>query len=285
MLKTNYTLITGASEGFGKALAIECASRKMNLVLVALPGPELNNLADFIKRNYGVTVFTIEKDLTTEENCMAVYKEVLQLQLPVNTLINNAGLGSTMLFCEGEISFYQKQIKLNILATTMITHLFMNMLKKNGPSYVLNVGSLSSYFYLPKKQVYGASKSFIYCFSKCLRSELNKSEVSVSVICPGSMNTNISITQLLKTSGWLSRTAVMNPEDVAPIAIDGMLNRDEVIIPGKMNKLFLLMNKILPSAIKKMMIGRQMNAIRSITATDQKGQTIPLTEINNLRTA
>ena len=139
MLNTNYTLITGASEGFGKALAIECASRKMNLVLVALPGPELNNLADFIQRNFGVTVYTIEKDLTTEENCMTVYNEVLQLQLPVNTLINNAGLGSTMLFCEGNISFYQKQIKLNILATTMLTHLFMDILKKNGPSYILNV--------------------------------------------------------------------------------------------------------------------------------------------------
>jgi len=281
MLNRKFTLITGASEGFGKALAIECASRKINLVLVALPGPELNNLADFIKGNFGVAVYTIEKDLTNEDNCMNVYNEVLQLQLPVNTLINNAGLGSTMLFSEGSISFYQKQIKLNIQATTMLTHLFMDMLKKNGPSYILNVGSLSSYFYLPKKQVYGASKSFIYCFSKCLRRELNESEVSVSVICPGSMNTNIPITQLLKTSGWLSRTAVMNPEDVAPIAIDGLLNRKEVIVPGKMNNLFLLMNKILPSAIKKMMIRRQMNSIKSVTAAEQKAQTIPLTEVNN----
>ena len=68
MLNRKFTLITGASEGFGKALAIECASRKINLVLVALPGPELNNLADFIKRNFGVAVYTIEKDLTNEDN-------------------------------------------------------------------------------------------------------------------------------------------------------------------------------------------------------------------------
>ncbi|MEZ5028501.1 MAG: hypothetical protein R2765_06910 [Ferruginibacter sp.] len=56
-----YTLITGASEGFGKALALECATRKMNLILVALPGPELINLADFIKRNYFVDAIAIEK--------------------------------------------------------------------------------------------------------------------------------------------------------------------------------------------------------------------------------
>ena len=232
MHNTKYTLITGASEGFGKALALECASRKMNLILVALPGPEIYYLADFIKRNYKVEVIAIEKDLSIEENCMMVFREVKESGIAVNMLINNAGLGSTMLFSEGSIPFYQKQIKLNILATTLLTHLFLNMLKASGPSYILNVGSLSSYFILPKKQVYGATKSFIYCFSKCLRRELKKEEISISVICPGNMNTNIGVTQLIKTSNWLSRHSVMNPEDVAPIAINGLLNHKEVIIPG-----------------------------------------------------
>ena len=281
MPNKKYTLITGASEGFGKALAIECASRKMNLILVALPGPELYYLADFIKRNYKVDVVAFENDLTIEENCILVYKQVMELGLAVNMLINNAGLGSTMLFSEGPISFYKKQIKLNILATTLLTHLFLNILKINGPSFILNVGSLSSYFFLPKKQVYGATKSFIYCFSKSLNRELNKSEISVSVICPGNMNTNISVTQLLKTSNWLSRHSVMNPEDVAPAAINGLLNRKEVIIPGRLNKIFLLMNKLLPSFIKKILIGRQMKAVKSVTATELKQQTIPFTEKQN----
>lgn len=279
--KNKYSIITGASEGFGKALAIECASRKINLVLVALPGPELYFLADFIKRNYEVDVIAIEADLTVESNCQMVYEQVLGLALPVNMLINNAGLGSTMLFSEGSISFYQKQIKLNILATTMLTHLFLGLLKANGPAYILNVGSLSSYFYLPKKQVYGATKSFIYCFSKSLRQELRETGVNVSVICPGSMNTNISVTQLLKTSGWLSRNAVLNPEEVAPVAIDGLLNRKEVIVPGKLNKIFLLMNRILPAAIKKMLIGRQMNSLKSVTAMEINKQPVLLTEMKN----
>lgn len=281
MPNKKYTLITGASEGFGKALAIECASRKMNLILVALPGPELYYLADFIKRNYKVDVVAFENDLTIEENCTLVYKQVMEMGLAVNMLINNAGLGSTMLFSEGPISFYKKQIKLNILATTLLTHLFLDILKINGPSFILNVGSLSSYFFLPKKQVYGATKSFIYCFSKSLNRELNKSEISVSVICPGNMNTNISVTQLLKTSNWLSRHSVMNPEDVAPVAIHGLLNRKEVIIPGRLNKIFLLMNKLLPSFIKKILIGRQMKAVKSVTATELKQQTIPFTEKQN----
>lgn len=285
MNKPKYTLITGASEGFGKALAIECASRKMNLILVALPGPEIYYLADFIIRNYEVDVIAIEKDLSIEENCIQVFTQVKEFNLSVNMLINNAGLGSTMLFSEGNIAFYQKQIKLNILATTLLTHLFLDMLKTHGPSYILNVGSLSSYFFLPKKQVYGATKCFIYCFSKCLRSEFKKEEISISVICPGNMNTNISVTQLLKTSNWISRQSVMNPEEVAPIAINGLLDHREVIIPGRLNKIFLLLNKLLPSIIKKMIIGRQMKNIKSVTAMELKQQAILFTEKHNSLTA
>jgi short-subunit dehydrogenase len=278
MHNKNYCLITGASVGFGKALAFECAARKMNLILVALPGPELYSVADYIKRNYKVDVITIEKDLTTQENCVMLFKQVKELGLPVNMLINNAGLGSTMLFSEGSIDFFQKQINLNVTATTLLTYLFLDTLKTNGPSFILNVSSLGAYFFLPKKQVYGATKSFIYHLSKSLRKELKEDGISVSVVCPGSMNTNLTVTMLLKSSGWLSRVSVMNPEEVAPIAINGLLNRKEVIIPGKVNKIFLVMDKVLPRFIKEIMTGRQMKKIKSVTAADLKDQTILVTE-------
>ena len=281
MFNKNYCLITGASEGFGKALALECASRKMNLILVALPGPELYYLADFIKRNYKVDVIAIEQDLTREENCVDLFDQVSKMELSVNMLINNAGLGSTMLFSEGNFAFYQKQINLNISATTHLTHLFLDMLKTNGPSYILNVGSLSSYFFLAKKQVYGATKSFIYFFSKSLRRELKNDNIHVSVICPGSMNTNLSVTLLLKTSSWICRLSVMNPEEVAPVAITGLLKGKEVIIPGRINKMFLLMDKLLPSFIKKMITSHQMKNIKSVTAMEIRQQTILLTETQN----
>ena len=57
MRNKNYVLITGASEGFGKALALECAGRKMNLILVALPDSGLDNLAAYIRKNFAVKVF------------------------------------------------------------------------------------------------------------------------------------------------------------------------------------------------------------------------------------
>lgn len=263
-MKTNlYTLITGASEGFGRALAIECASRKMNLILVALPDSKLHLLAETLSQKYAIDVIAIEKDLSIEENCVMLYKQVEELKLPVNMLINNVGISSTMFFSEGSIDFYQKQVKLNVVTTTLLTSLFLDMLKTNKPSHILNVGSLSCFFYLAKKQVYGATKSYIYSFSKSLRGELSAEGVNVSVICPGGMNTNETIIQTNKANNWLARQSIMNPEEVAPIAIKGLLNRKEIIIPGRMNKLFLLINKLLPSFLIKMIANNHVNKFKS----------------------
>lgn len=258
-----YTLITGSSEGFGKALAIECAKRKMNLILVSLPDSGLNQLAEFIIQNYNVDVVPIEKDLAVEENCMMLFKEVEQLNLAVNMLINNVGLGSTMFFKEGNIDFYQKQLKLNVMVTTLLTSLFLDMLKTNTPSHILNVSSLSCFFYLAKKQVYGATKSYVYSFSKSLRAELSSDGINVSVICPGGMNTNPTTIMTNKSNNWLARQSIMNPEEVASIAIKGLLNRDEIIIPGFMNKLFLLVDKLLPSFIIKIIANSHVNKFKS----------------------
>lgn len=258
-----YTLITGASEGFGRALAMECASRKMNLILVALPDSKLHILAETLIQKYAIDVIAIEKDLSIEENCTMLYKQVEELKLPVNMLINNVGISSTMFFSEGSIGFYQKQVQLNVVATTLLTSLFLDMLKTNKPSHILNVGSLSCFFYLAKKQVYGATKSYIYSFSKSLRGELSDEGVNVSVICPGGMNTNETIIKTNKANNWLARQSIMNPEDVAPIAIKGLLNRKEIIIPGRMNKLFLLIDKLLPSFLIKMIANNHVNKFKS----------------------
>lgn len=269
-MKNNlYTLITGASEGFGRALAVECASRKMNLILVALPDSKLHSLSETLTQKYAVDVIAIEKDLSIEENCVMLHKQVEEMKIPVNVLINNVGISSTMFFSEGSIGVYQKQVKLNVVATTLLTSLFLDMLKTNKPSYILNVGSLSCFFYLAKKQVYGATKSYIYSFSKSLRGELSSEGVNVSVICPGGMNTNETIIKTNKANNWLARQSIMNPEEVAPIAINGLLNRKEIIIPGRMNKLFLLIDKLLPSFIIKMIANNHVNKFKPYLVGDQ----------------
>jgi short-subunit dehydrogenase len=261
MISKPYTIITGASEGLGKSFAIECAGRQMNLILVSLPNSGLTELSNFIRRNFEVSVIAFEKDLSVSSACYDLFLEIEKLGLPINMLINNAGMGNTGLFDEGCPEFYEKQIRLNVLATTVITHLFLKSLKSKAPAYILNVGSLASFFYLPKKQVYGGTKSYIYYFSKSLKKELKCKGVNVSVLCPGGINTNLSVTLINKNAPWSTRITIMNPEEVAVVAINGLLKGKEVIIPGRICRFFFLLDKMLPDVVKTFMTSRTMKKI------------------------
>ena len=260
-----FALITGASDGFGKALALECAARNINLVLVALPASGLKSLGCYIERNFSVTTYCFEHDLSKKEECYELFNEISRLQIPVKALINNAGMGGTHYFDERDPEFYCRQIELNVVSPTLLTHLFLQTLSQHTPAYILNVSSLASFFYLPKKQVYGGTKSYLVAFSRSLRRELKSRGISVSVICPGGMNTNPQMVfQNLNIHG-LGRWSIMNPETVAKIAIDGMLNKKELIIPGFWNKMFMLFDNLLPKWYKEMLTDRSMKEAKTIS--------------------
>ena len=265
MRNKNFALITGASEGFGKALALECAGRNMNLVLVALPGSGLANLACFIERNFEVKVLFFEHDLSRKEECIRLFEEIKQRDLKINMLINNAGMGGTHFFEERDAEYYYRQIELNVVAPTLLTHCFLQILEKNSPSHILNVGSLASFFYLPKKGVYGGTKSYLVAFSKSLRRELKSRNVYVSTVCPGGMNTTPVLILQNKNMTGMGRWSVMNPEEVAKIAIDGMLEKKEVIIPGFWNRLFMFLDKLLPKWFKDILTDRSMKQAKAVT--------------------
>jgi short-subunit dehydrogenase len=264
MRNENFALITGASEGFGKALAFECATRSMNLVLVALSGSGLSDLSCYIERNFNVSIYYFEHDLSKKEECYDLFNEIKRLRIPVNALINNAGIGGTHYFDERDAEYYHKLIELNVVSPTLLTHLFLQNLSEHLPAYILNVSSLASFFYLPKKQVYGGTKSYLVAFSRSLRRELKGRGISVSVICPGGMNTNPQMVfQNLNTHG-IGRWSIMNPEEVAKIAINGMLKKKEVIIPGFWNKMFMLFDKLLPKCYKEMLTDDSMKKCKTI---------------------
>ncbi len=263
-METKYfTLITGASQGFGRAMAIECSKRHMNLVLVSLPNTGLNALADILEKIYNVSVFCIEMDLGTSENCFSLFERVKKEQISINYFINNAGVLSKGFFEDLDTNYILCQISLNICTPTLLIKLFLNDLKQNAPSGILNVGSMASFFYLPKKQVYGGTKAYLLSFSKSLRKELQPDNISVSIVCPGGMNTSAALTYQNRTGSWGSRMSIMNPEDAAKLAIDGMLKGKEVIIPGIVNKFFMLLNSILPKPVKDKITAVEMNKFKT----------------------
>ena len=270
MADNDYTLITGASEGLGKYLALECARRRRNLVLIALPGSGLHQLAAYIHNRYRVQVVDIEKDLSTEKNCFELYACVQQQSLRVNCLINNAGIGGSHRFEEKDVLFYSRQIAINITAPTLLTRLFLADLRRHAPAHVLFVSSLAGYLSLPSKQVYGATKSYLLRFSNNLRTELKAQGISVSVVCPGAMGTrwDLLLEQRLHSS-WIFRQSVFTPAKVASLAIDGMLKDKAVVVPGFWNKVFLGCNQVLPGKLKERLTRYQIKKDKSFFTPEQ----------------
>jgi uncharacterized protein len=258
-----YSIITGASEGLGKAFALELAKRNHNLVLVALPSSGLPDLANFLERNFDIDVFDFETDLSTKENCIDLFNKIKEEKLQINMLINNAGMGGYYWFKEQTVEFYQLQIALNITTPTLLIKLFLDDLIKNGPSYILNVSSLSGFFSMPKKQVYAATKSYLRFFSLSLQQELKHTGVQVSVVCPGGIKSRLPIILLAKDKKGMAKWSILHPEEVASYSIEKMMSSKKLIIPGFWNRFFLLLDKLMPGFIKEKMINREIAESRT----------------------
>lgn len=256
-----YTLITGAGEGLGKSYVIECATRNMHIIGVALPGPELAALQEYVRRNFLVHMEIIETDLATEEGCKHVFDTVRSLGWRVNMLINNAGVVITRPFHELPVEDALLQAKLNVVGTMLLTKYFINDLLENSPAYLLNVSSLSTFFHLPNKQMYGASKAFVYSFTRSLQAEYRHRDISITVVCPGGLSSNIRSIIANNQGGWVARQSITSPEFVAATSVQACLDRKEVVIPGKLNRFFIFLNRLLPSSLKAKITTAQMRQL------------------------
>jgi short-subunit dehydrogenase len=249
-----FTLITGAGAGIGKALAMECASRKMNLLLAALPGPELEDAVREIKSKYSTDCHAIGIDLSRPDSFCKLYQWIKQHDFQINILINNVGVGSKGDFEHTQSCFYEKQLQLNIHAATMLTSLLLEELKANAPSHIMNTGSMGGFYMIPGKTVYSASKAYIYYFSRSLRLELKQHNVIVSVLCPGGTDSNENTIAINKELKGMAKRSILMPEHVAKEAIDQMLKGKARIIPGFINKLSYHISRLVPEFVQQFII-------------------------------
>jgi uncharacterized protein len=248
--KRTYTLITGASLGIGKSLAYECAKRGMNLILVALPGNELFILTETIKLKYPVDAVCYPIDLTQDNAPEQLYNWCMYNHYNINILINNAGIGAGGAFESIGFNKYLTMLKLNNQALVGLTYFFINELKKNPKSFILNTSSMEGLIPLPYKTVYTATKNFIFAFSIALREELKSSKINVSVLCPGPVVTNLDGLMRIKAHGARARLITMMPSQVAKIAIRRMLGGKTIIVPGYINLALTRIIKLVPTLMR-----------------------------------
>lgn len=231
-------LITGASSGIGRDMAKYLGEKGFDLILVARSKERLEEVKSEIKTNVEI----ITMDLSSEENCVDLYNQVKD----VDILINNAGFGKFGKFTEISLTTELEMIQTNIIAVHTLTKLFLADMVKKDKGYILNVSSIAGFLPGPLMATYYSSKAYVLRLTQSLQEELKKqkSNVKLSVLCPGPTATNF-----LSRAGVIFKTKSASSEYVAKYAIDKMLSGKKIIVPTFKIKCARFLCKIVPDII------------------------------------
>lgn len=235
-------LITGGSSGIGRDMARDLAKRGYDLILVSRDEKKLEEL----KKELKVEVTTISMDLSNPENCKKLHEQVKNRFGTIDILINNAGFGEFGFFTDTNLDKEISMINTNITAVHILTKLFLKDMERADKGNILNVASIAGFLPGPLMAAYYSSKSYVLRLSQSIREELKKrkSNVKISVLCPGPVNTNFN-----NVAGVKFALPSFTSEHVAKYAIKNMLKNKFLIIPGITIKLTAFASKIVPSII------------------------------------
>ncbi|TGD81790.1 SDR family NAD(P)-dependent oxidoreductase [Hymenobacter wooponensis] len=245
-----YALITGASRGIGRALAMELAHCGYHLLLAARSADQLEQLAAELQQRHGIEARVYAADLATPGAAAELAAWALAQTTELAVLVNNAGYGLWGRFEELPLDQQQNMLQLNMLLPTELTHALLPQLRKQPKAYILNVASTAAYQAVPTLTLYAASKSFLLSFSRGLRYELRETSVSVTCLSPGSTTTDFADragmnAQLQETANKVS----MTPQQVAQAAVAALLSGEAEIIPGTLNKVSAKLTSFVPKSL------------------------------------
>lgn len=166
----------------------------------------------------------------------------------IELLVNNAGFG---IFGEVEKTDLQKDLELidlNITAVHMLTKMFLADMKKRNFGYILNVSSIAGFMDGPLMAEYYASKNYVLSLTRAIHTELkkDKSDVHISVLCPGPTETNFN-----NVAGVKFKVKPYRADFVAEYGINKLFDERLVIIPGFRMKALHVFSKILPGFIMR----------------------------------
>ena len=240
-----YALVTGASRGLGKDIALELARRGIPTILVGT-NERVRAVCDEIVTTCHVRSECYITDLTKRENVLKM-AHAINCQFEVFMLVNNAGVGGTHGFEDASVEYLEKIIDLNVRCTALLTHQLLPNLKRQTKSYILNVGSMAAHTPTGFKTVYPASKSFVLSFSLGLREELKGTSVSVSVASPGAMATNPEVTERILKQGFFGKFTLKSTEAIARKCVRQTLRRKRMIV---INPLSYFLSSLIPNSFK-----------------------------------
>lgn len=239
-------LVTGASSGIGRDIARYLNELGYDIVISSRSEEKLKNLQEELNQNNNRKVEIMLADLSKESECKRLYRQVKEKYGAIDILINNAGLGLFGEFTETNLNKELNMIDLNIKAVHILTKLFLKDMIEKDSGRILNVASIAGFMPGPLMATYYATKNYIVRLSQAIEEELKKqkSNVKISVLCPGPVNTNFNNVADVKFN-----LKGLSSSKVAKYAVDKMLKNKFIIIPGFTIKVARVLSKLSPDKI------------------------------------
>lgn len=253
-------MITGASVGIGRDLALVFAREGHGLVLTARNQAQLEELAARIRKEYAVPVQIVPQDLNQPAAAQEIFNQIASRGITIDFLVNNAGFGAYGPFAESDVARELSLLQVNIVALVHLTRLFLPGMLARKSGRILNVASTAAFVPGPFMACYYASKAFVLSFSEAIDEEIAGSGVSVTVLCPGPTTTEFQKRAGIgKTSLFSGR--VMTSLAVAQIGYDALMAGKRTVIAGFRNKMLALSSRLAPRKMATAVV-RKMNKNR-----------------------
>jgi len=242
-------LITGASRGIGRAIALEFAQNGVKrLILVARDRQRLAELATEIEP-MGVEVITLALDLTQSVQVHIAIAQAWRSYGPIEILINCAGVAHQTPFLESKLPEVQEEISLNLIGLYTITHVIARRMATRESGTIINVSSLMGKIAAPTMSTYSATKFAILGFTEALRQELAPYNIRVMALLPTLTDTDM--TRDLQLFRWV---VPMTPERVAKVLVAGLDKDAPEILVGWQSHLAVWCNRFAPWLMEKILV-------------------------------
>lgn len=247
-----WAIVTGASSGIGRALALRLADSGLNLVLVARSRPALEELAAQLRDRQGVEARVLVADLALETSLEAI--QAATADLDVGLLVASAGFGSSGPFLEADLAVETEMLMVNGRAVLQAVHHFGRRFRERGGGGLVLLSSIVAYQGAPWAANYAATKAYVQTLAEALHEELRSDGIAVLAAAPGPTHTGFGDRARMRLG------MAADPEAIAQPILDA-LGRQATVLPGLLPKLLAFALVPLPRWVRVRLMGKVMKDV------------------------
>jgi len=255
-MERGWAVVTGASSGIGQAFARELARKGWQVLAVARRQDRLEALAREVAEHGGRAV-PLVADLGTAKGLASVSERLAQLGT-VDLLVNNAGVVTSGDFQRSLLQTELAATHLNVDAVVALTHAVLGGMVQRRNGAIVNMASVVAFQPFPHFAVYAAGKAFVLSFSEALAEELKGTGVRILAVCPGAAKTEMQA--FSHNPGLLGRFPSLSAERVVREALAALEHGRVVRIVGFLNAMLVFLNRFMPRAAVRWIMGRVVKA-------------------------